>query len=317
MRIMPTQGVYIPLSSAHRTYFATSFGRYSGFPGRRVSLFPPVHEDMKTPYTTILTIAGSDSIAGAGIQGDIRTSTLCDVFALTAVTCVTAQNTQGVSMISPVAPDVLRRQIDAVASDCTIDAVKIGMLPTPELVEVVAEAILKYKFREIVIDPIATPTLQGDCPDAASAYDALTTKLIPLSTLVTPNFSEAQKLLGTDTLTGYSYEPMELAARICEVFKTPAALVKGCPTADGNTVDALYQTEKAQQSLFCSSHIDTTNTHGTGCAMSTAIACALARRHPMAKAVAEAERLVHLLIEKGVGYQLGNGEYGPLGFLNL
>ncbi len=268
---------------------------------------------MKEPYTTILTIAGSDPSAGAGLQGDIKTAMVMGVYAVTAVTAVTVQNSQSVDAIVPISADLLEQQIDALASDITIDAVKIGMLPTAESIEAVRHCIDRHKLRSIVVDPIASPTLASAKCGSSSAYDALKQLLLPIADIITPNIREAEMLLGA---TAGSRSPAELAVQLCCEYGTRSALVKGGDCAGDSVTDTLYEAQSGRQMLFFSHRIASANTHGTGCALSTAIACGLARRRSLHQAAADAERTVHDLIHAGANFAFGKGGYGPLGTLS-
>lgn len=267
---------------------------------------------MKEPYTTILAIAGSDPSAGAGLQGDIKTAMVMGVYALTAVTAVTVQNSQSADAIVPVSADLFKQQIDALASDITIDAVKIGMLPTEESVEVVRHCIDSHKLRNIVVDPIASPTLATVGCGKSSAYDALKKHLLPIADIITPNVHEAEMLLGA---TAGSCSAAELAVQLCSEYDARSALVKGGDCTGDSIIDTLYEAQSGRQMLFFSHRIASANTHGTGCALSTAIACGLARRRSLHQAVADAERTVHELIRAGANFAFGKGGYGPLGTL--
>ena len=267
---------------------------------------------MKEPYTTILAIAGSDPSAGAGLQGDIKTAMVMGVYALTAVTAVTVQNSQSADAIVPVSADLLKQQIDALASDITIDAVKIGMLPTVESVEAVRNCIDRHKLRNIVVDPIASPTLAAAGCGSSSAFDALKKHLLPIADIITPNVHEAEMLLDA---TAGSCSAAELAVRLCSEYGTRSALVKGGDCASDSVTDTLYEAQSDRQMIFFSSRIASPNTHGTGCALSTAIACGLARRRSIYQAVADAEWTVHELIRAGANFAFGKGGYGPLGTL--
>lgn len=268
---------------------------------------------MKEPYTTILAIAGSDPSAGAGLQGDIKTAMVMGVYALTAVTAVTVQNSQNADAIVPVSADLLEQQIDALASDLTIDAVKIGMLPTAESIEAARHCIDRHKLRNIVVDPIASPTLASARCGSSSAFDTLKKCLLPIADIITPNVHEAEMLLGA---TAGSRSATELAVLLCNEFGSRSALVKGGDCAGDSITDALYEARSGCQMLFFSHSIVSANTHGTGCALSTAIACGLARRRSLHQAAADAERTVHDLIRAGANFAFGKGGYGPLGTLS-
>lgn len=267
---------------------------------------------MKEPYTTILTIAGSDPSAGAGLQGDIKAAMVMGVYAVTAVTAITVQNSQSADAIVPVSAGLLEQQIEALASDITIDAVKVGMLPTEESIEAVRRCIDRHRLRNIVVDPIGSPTLASTSCGKSSAYYALKETLFPIADIITPNLREAELLLG---VTAGSCAATELAVWLCSQYGTRSVLVKGGDCAGDNITDTLYEAQSSRQMLFFSRRIASPNTHGTGCALSTAIACGLARRRSLHQAVADAEQTVHGLIRAGANFALGKGGYGPLGTL--
>lgn len=257
-------------------------------------------------YTNILSIGGSDCSGGAGIQADVRVAMLCGVNAATAVTAVTVQNSQRFSEAGAVSAESLRRQIEAVAEDISIDAVKVGMVPDAALVAVIAEAIERFGLPNVVIDPVGAPTVAAD--DSASAYDALRSLLIPKGAVITPNFSEARRLLDAD-----SDDP---AYDLHIKYGVPTVLVKGGDVAGDSVSDLFYTDSPRQCGRFFASKISTRATHGTGCALSTAIACGLALGKTPLRAIADAERLVRTLIKAGSGYTHGRGDYGPLGYID-
>jgi hydroxymethylpyrimidine/phosphomethylpyrimidine kinase len=250
-----------------------------------------------------LTIAGSDSGGGAGIQADLKTFHAFGVFGTTAVTAITAQNTLGVSAIHPIPLDVVRAQIDSVAGDLRPRAFKTGMLATSALVEVVAKAIQDHSLTSYVLDPVMVSTSGHRLLDSG-AEGALAEKLLPLSTLVTPNLHEAEILLGRPVV---SLEDMSVAARALVEMGAGAALVKGGHLEGGDAVDILWDgsTERRWQRA----RLETPHTHGTGCTLSAAAAAGLARGLPLLEAVDEAVGFVARAIESAPG--LGSGK-GPV-----
>jgi hydroxymethylpyrimidine/phosphomethylpyrimidine kinase len=250
-----------------------------------------------------LTIAGSDSGGGAGIQADLKTFHAFGVFGTTAVTAITAQNTLGVSAIHPIPLDVVRAQIDSVAGDLRPRAFKTGMLATSALVEVVAKAIQDHGLTSYVLDPVMVSTSGHRLLDSG-AEGALAEKLLPLSTLVTPNLHEAEILLGRPVV---SLEDMSVAARALVEMGAGAALVKGGHLEGGDAVDILWDgsTERRWQRA----RMETPHTHGTGCTLSAAAAAGLARGLPLLEAVDEAVGFVARAIESAPG--LGSGK-GPV-----
>jgi hydroxymethylpyrimidine/phosphomethylpyrimidine kinase len=234
---------------------------------------------------TALTIAGSDSCGGAGIQADIKTMTANGVYAMSAITALTAQNTTGVTDILNSTPEFLAAQLDAVFTDIFPDAVKIGMVSQTELIDVIAQKLTFYKARNIVLDPVMVAT-SGSKLISDDAIDSLCKKLIPLALVITPNIPEAEVLSG---LAIRSPQDMETAARaIYEKFGTAVLLKGGHDLNDAN--DLLYDGNECR--WFHGTRIDNPNTHGTGCTLSSAIASNLAKGRDLATSVAAAKRYI-------------------------
>ena len=234
---------------------------------------------------TVLTIAGSDSGGGAGIQADIKTMTMNGVFAVSAVTALTAQNTTGVQGIFEVTPDFLARQLDSIFTDLRPDAVKIGMVSSAPLIEVIAERLTFYGAEKIVVDPVMVAT-SGARLIAEDAVETLTSRLFPLAGVLTPNIPEAEILCGCG-ITGP--EEMERRAReIGERFSCAVLLKGGHAVNDAN--DLLF--EDGQLRWFRGRRIDNPNTHGTGCTLSSAIAANLAKGFGLAEAVERAKEYI-------------------------
>lgn len=219
---------------------------------------------------TALTIAGSDSGGGAGIQADIKTMTMNGVYAMSAVTALTAQNTTGVFGISEVTPDFLRQQIDAVFEDIRPDAVKIGMVSSPDLIRVIAERLRAYEAKNVVVDPVMVAT-SGSRLMKNEAVSALTELLLPVGTLVTPNVPEAEVLAGMP-IRGRG-DMLAAAKKIGDICGTAVLLKGGHSVQDAD--DLLYQDGNFR--WFTGRRIDNPNTHGTGCTLSSAIAANLAK----------------------------------------
>jgi hydroxymethylpyrimidine/phosphomethylpyrimidine kinase len=254
-----------------------------------------------------LTIAGSDSGGGAGIQADLKTFQRFGVFGTSAITAITAQNTRGVSRWEPVDVDLVRAQIEAIAEDLLPAAVKTGMLANAAIASTVAASIREYSFRNYVLDPVMVAT-SGDTLLERDAIDAIRTELIPLASLVTPNLHEAA------ILTGEKIEDEDGMARAAETIVgemgAQAVLIKGGHLATGDrVVDILYDGDAR---AFRGKRIETTNTHGTGCTLSAAIAAQLANGESMHAAVRRAIDYVHNAIATAPG--LGSG-HGPLNHL--
>jgi hydroxymethylpyrimidine/phosphomethylpyrimidine kinase len=252
----------------------------------------------------LLIIAGSDSSGGAGLQADIKTAAAFHTYAMTAVTAVTVQNTKGVSAVHPVPPAIVNAQIVACLSDIGADAIKIGMLGSAPVVKAVAEALAKHAKRiPIVLDPVMSA--KGGKPLlAASAVAAFQKHLLPLATLVTPNLPETKALTG---VKGTKTKDVERAARLLMQMGAKAALIKG-GHATGATIDDVLVWERGVE-VFAFPRVKTKHTHGTGCTLSTAIACGLARGDSLPLAVGRAREFVQKAIETAPG--LGRG-HGPL-----
>ncbi len=234
---------------------------------------------------TALTIAGSDCSGGAGIQADIKTMTCNGVYAMSAVTALTAQNTTGVSGIMEVTPEFLGKQLDSIFSDIYPDAVKIGMVSSRELIEVIADKLKEYQAKNVVLDPVMVAT-SGARLISEDAIDALTGKLIPLANVVTPNIPEAEVLSGMKIL---SPEDMEKAAELISSRYDCAVLLKGGHKLnDAN--DLLCSSDGKE--WYRGVRIDNPNTHGTGCTLSSAIAANLAKGFSMNEAVELAKKYI-------------------------
>ena len=253
-----------------------------------------------------LTIAGSDSGGGAGIQADLKTFHQFGVFGTSAITAVTAQNTVGVVAWEAVSPSLVARQIDALAADLPPAAVKTGMLGSAEIVQTVAERVARHRFANYVLDPVMVAT-SGDRLLNRDAETLIARRLAPLALLVTPNLNEAEILVEEPVRTP---EQMELAARAIIAMGARAALVKGGHLSDPTSVvDVLVHNGTAHR--FTHERIDTTSTHGTGCTLSAAIAAGLALGRPLERAVTDGLDFVHRAIAAAPG--LGNTEgHGPL-----
>ena len=251
---------------------------------------------------TALSIAGSDSSGGAGIQADIKTMLANGVFAMTAITALTAQNTTGVRDILEATPAFLGEQIDAVFEDIRPDAVKIGMVSSAPLIEVIAQKLTFYKAANIVVDPVMVAT-SGSELMRSDAVTALQNLLIPLATVVTPNVPEAQVLSGC-TIRGE--QDMEQAAKIIAETCGCAVLLKGGHSVS-DADDLLYADGRAR--WFRGRRIANPNTHGTGCTLSSAIAANLAKGFVLDQAVARAKDYISGAL--GAMLDLGSGS-GPM-----
>jgi len=257
-------------------------------------------------YVRVLSIAGSDSGGGAGIQADLKTFSALGCFGMTAITAITAQNTQGVRAIHGVPPEVLRAQIDAVVEDIGVDAVKIGMLATPDIVRVVADAIARHALPHVVLDPVMVAT-SGDALIEHETIAALVRELFPLAQVITPNLDEAALLLGRpiDTI-----DALERAADDLLALGARAVLLKGGHLSGDWVVDLLALPGGEHHRLE-SARIVTNNGHGTGCTLSSAIAAHLALGEPLVQAVHSARAYIVGAIEAGAAVVTGHG-HGPL-----
>ncbi|MCI7398630.1 MAG: bifunctional hydroxymethylpyrimidine kinase/phosphomethylpyrimidine kinase [Spirochaetia bacterium] len=251
---------------------------------------------------SVLSIAGSDSIGGAGIQADIKSITCNGCYAMTAITAMTAQNTLGVKSIQESSPEFLEDQIDAIFADIVPDAVKIGMVSNRKLIEIISRKLKEYGAKNIVLDPVMVAT-SGAKLISEDAIEILKENLIPLATLITPNIPESEILSGMKIETE---EQMVYAAKqISEKFKT-AVLVKGGHSInDAN--DVLYADGKFL--WFPQERIENSNTHGTGCTLSSAIASHLAKGEPIECAINSAKKYLTECLKAGL--DLGKGS-GPL-----
>jgi len=234
---------------------------------------------------TALTIAGSDCSGGAGIQADLKTMSMNGVYGMSAITALTAQNTTGVRAIQESTPDFLKQQLDAVFEDIYPDAIKIGMVSSGELIRVIADRLRYYDAKNVVIDPVMAAT-SGSALMKNDAVQTLIEELLPVSTLVTPNIPEAQVLSG---LTIESKEDMVSAAKqIGDNYPCAVLLKGGHSINDAN--DLLYA--NGDLVWFEGKRINTPNTHGTGCTLSSAIASNLAKGFPLAESVQRAKAYI-------------------------
>lgn len=257
-------------------------------------------------YARVLTIAGSDSGGGAGIQADLKTFAALGCYGMSAITALTAQNTVGVQGIHAVPAEFLKAQIQSVVEDIGVDAVKIGMLHAPGIVEVVAWAIDHYQLKNVVLDPVMVAT-SGDRLIANDTVQVLVHELFPRAMVITPNLDEAALLLerrisNADALNNAAEDLLAMGAK--------SVLLKGGHLAGDEVVDVLLQSGIAPQRL-ASPRIVSRNVHGTGCTLSSAIAAHLALGHPLGDAVALGRRFILEAIAKGANFTTGHG-HGPL-----
>ena len=251
---------------------------------------------------TALTIAGSDSSGGAGIQADIKTMTMNGVYAMSAVTALTAQNTTGVTGIMEVTPDFLSLQLDAIFTDIYPDAIKTGMVSSSELINVIADKLKQYNAKNIVVDPVMVAT-SGSKLISDDAIETLKTKLLPLAEVITPNIPEAEVLAAVEIK---NEDDMIAAARIIsEKYGCNVLCKGGHQINDAN--DLLYR--NGDYVWFKGKRIDNPNTHGTGCTLSSAIASHLALGYNLKDSISRSKHYIETAI--GAGLDLGQGS-GPL-----
>jgi len=253
-----------------------------------------------------LTIAGSDSGGGAGIQADLKTFSALGIYAATVLTALTAQNTQGVQAIHDVPADFVTAQMDSVFSDLAVAAVKIGMLSRPAVIEAVAQGLVQHGARSIVLDPVMVAT-SGDRLISPDAVAALRVRLLPMADLITPNLAEAAELLGDavatddEAIVGQGRRLLGMGAR--------AVLVKGGHGAGPESVDWLVTPDGTRR--LSAPRIPTVHTHGTGCTLSAAIAAGLARGAGLPEAVEAAKTYLSGALAAADGLAIGRGS-GPV-----
>ena len=258
-------------------------------------------------YYRVLTIAGSDSGGGAGIQADLKTISANGCYGMSVITALTAQNTMGVSGIHPVPVDFVRQQIDVVLTDIGVDAVKIGMLFSPELIRCVADQLARFKVEKIVLDPVMVAT-SGDKLLQDEAISALQEYLIPQARIITPNLPEAEVLLGRKI---QSAAEMGRAAVDLAGLGCPNILIKGGHLEEQASDDLLYLGASHKSIVLPEKRIKTRNTHGTGCTLSSAIASFMARGQGVEESVRSAKEYITGAVKDGADYRIGQG-HGPV-----
>ena len=252
--------------------------------------------------TRAMTIAGSDSGGGAGIQADLKTFAALGVYGTSVLTAITAQNTLEVSGVFELPPEFVAAQIDTVLSDIGTDAVKTGMLSSSPIIEVVAEKVKEHGLTNLVVDPVMVAK-SGDRLLQEQAVEALRTRLLPLATVVTPNIPEAEVIVGRKIA---SLEDARRAAKDIVALGARSVVVKG-GHLEGDPVDILYDGRDFRE--FTAPRIATTSTHGTGCTFASAIAAGLAKGMDVPEAVAQAKEYVTEAIRRA--FPIGHG-HGPL-----
>ncbi|MEE9314622.1 MAG: bifunctional hydroxymethylpyrimidine kinase/phosphomethylpyrimidine kinase [Rhizobiaceae bacterium] len=254
-----------------------------------------------------LTIAGSDSGGGAGIQADLKTFSALGVYGASVLTALTAQNTLGVTAIHDVPPDFIRAQMDAVFSDLEVDAVKIGMLSQPAIIEAVALGLKAHEQTTIILDPVMVAE-SGDTLLAEDAVQSLVRHLFPIATLITPNLHEAAKLLGCEMAEDAA--TMEAHSEALLALGAKAVLLKGGHSSGSDAADFLLTSDGIRR-WYSAPFVDTKNTHGTGCSLSSAIASNLAKNETLEVAVDHAKLWLTKAIAHADELQIGKGA-GPV-----
>jgi hydroxymethylpyrimidine/phosphomethylpyrimidine kinase len=261
-------------------------------------------------YRRALTIAGSDSGGGAGIQADLKTFSALGCYGMSVITAITAQNTHEVTAVHAVPVEVISAQLDAVLSDIGADAIKVGMLFSPEITEAAGAGLRRWSAGPVVVDPVMV-SKSGDRLLTEPAVQALKEHAFPIAEVITPNLPEASTLLGREVT---SHNDMEPAARDLLEFGARAVLLKGGHLEGDSAADVLvFQGPggKVMSRWFEFERIDTPNTHGTGCTLSSAIASFLASGEALEAAVEAARAYMQATIVAGAGYELGHG-HGPV-----
>ncbi|MBU1343096.1 MAG: bifunctional hydroxymethylpyrimidine kinase/phosphomethylpyrimidine kinase [Proteobacteria bacterium] len=258
-------------------------------------------------YFRALTIAGSDSGGGAGIQADLKTFSALGCFGMSAITALTAQNTRVVTGIFPVPPEFIGQQIDAVMEDIGTDAVKIGMLHSPEVIEMVAKKLVQWHCPNIVLDPVMI-SKSGDNLLLSDAVHALKTILIPKAFIITPNLPEASVLLDQKVET---IEDMTRAVKDLASLGCANVLLKGGHLTQEDSCDLLYRKDMDTLIRLPGTRINTPNSHGTGCTLSSAVCANLARGVALETAVKNAKAYITSALAAGANYTTGKG-HGPV-----
>lgn len=275
---------------------------------------------MPKKITSILSIAGSDSSAGAGIQADIKAAALCNVYATTAVTAVTAQSTSEVKRIIKISPENLALQLDAAISDQRPDAIKIGMVGSLDNAKVIEE-YLKNPLRGIpvVIDPVINSTSGKEFSDCQNNLISFYSEhLLCLATVITPNVREACELIGKQGGISSKEEQVEMASRILDKTGCKAVVLKGGHTVCQDVYDILIEKIDSERifTINKSERINCHNLHGTGCTFSTILACSLAKGNTVKESFMEASILTKKLIANSMNYEYGHSSNGPLNHFN-
>lgn len=258
-------------------------------------------------YKRVLTIAGSDSGGGAGIQADIKTISACGCYAMSAITAITVQNTMGVSDVYPVPPAIIGGQITAVLSDIGADAIKIGMLHSSEVIIAIKNSLKTFPVKNIVLDPVMVST-SGHKLIQDEAIETLKRDLLYEVRVITPNIPEAEILLGKKI---QHQDQLPLFAKELSADGKVSVLLKAGHLTDKELVDIFYNAETDQILELKSERIETLNTHGTGCTLSSAVAAFLAQGFSLNDAVQQGKAYINRAIAEGASYEIGEG-HGPV-----
>ena len=258
-------------------------------------------------YRRVLTIAGSDSGGGAGIQADLKAFSALGCYGMSVITALTAQNTQGVTGIHPVPAEFVRQQMVAVLADIGVDAVKIGMLFSPELIKTIADTLAEFQVENIVLDPVMVAT-SGDKLLQDDAIAAIVEHLIPMADILTPNLPEASVLVAGEL---NSRESLEKAAEDLASSGCGNILIKGGHLSGQCSDDLLYMAAEKRFIELKGERVTTRNTHGTGCTLSSAIASFIAREYDIEAAIVQAKSYIQGAIKAGADYRIGEG-HGPV-----
>ncbi|MBR4119144.1 MAG: bifunctional hydroxymethylpyrimidine kinase/phosphomethylpyrimidine kinase [Bacteroidales bacterium] len=258
-------------------------------------------------YVKCLTIAGSDSGGGAGIQADLKTMSAIGVYGMSAITAVTAQNTIKVNEIYPIPPEIVSSQINSVIEDIGCDTVKIGMLYSADIVKAVASELKKFSPKNIVLDPVLISTSNCEL-NKENCIEAIINYLIPICSLITPNFDECYKLTG---IKPSNWKNVHLAAKKFIGYGAKAVLIKGGHNIKGKYSTDYLLTNKGFEYYYKSVAINTTNLHGTGCTLSSAITSYLALGYNLHEAILRAKRYISNAIKHGTNITTGQG-CGPV-----
>ncbi|MCF8233127.1 MAG: bifunctional hydroxymethylpyrimidine kinase/phosphomethylpyrimidine kinase [Bacteroidales bacterium] len=258
-------------------------------------------------YKKALTIAGSDSGGGAGIQADLKAFSANGVYGMSAITAITAQNTEGVRDIHPVPVEIIESQIDSVMEDIGTDAVKIGMLHSSQVIKTVLRSLQKYQMHNVVLDPVMVAT-SGDKLLKDDAIETLIKELLPVASVITPNIPEAEIILDKKINTK---EDFKNAARELSQTGAESVLLKSGHFKGNELTDIFYISSQDELIEIPFKRIDTKNTHGTGCTLSSAVASWLALGYTLKEAIRKGMEYTHQAILEGSTYQIGKG-HGPV-----